>query len=210
MNAVVVFSLILAFLFLVKRLSFSRIEKQFGYYIALGGLFEVLARISSEFFQLKNNLPGLHLYTLLEFLLLGLFFGLTFKSKGVNFPLKKILIAGGLLIIFNSIFIESIFVYNSNSKTGVNIFYLASCFYYYYLSLNISNGQTDEKGRPERFFVASILIKTSPSIFYYLFSNYIMTLDKDIAISLSYLHIFGNLLALLFVLLGFIKILQRN
>ena len=52
---------------------FQNVDKIFGYSILLTGLFEIIAKVTL-LFDVKNNLPGLHLYTLLDFVVISWFF----------------------------------------------------------------------------------------------------------------------------------------
>lgn len=114
-----------------------------------------------------NNLPLLHLYTLVEFVLFTLLYKRMelFKSW-INSTFWIYLISISILIILNSIFIQSIFAYNSYAKALVQVLLIVYAVGYMFKlkepgvesgALNLMN--------------AAILLFYSGSLFVFMFGN---------------------------------------
>lgn len=117
--------------------------------------------------QGTNNLPLLHLYTLVEFVLFTLLYKRQelFKSW-INSTFWIYLISISVLIILNSIFLQSIFTYNSYAKALVQVLLIVYAVGYMFKlkepgvespSLNLMN--------------AAILLFYSGTLFVFMFGN---------------------------------------
>ncbi len=82
-----------------------------------------------------NNLFVLHIYTLGAFFFGGLFFNKLFRLLKWNYLKGWYIIIGGLLILFNSIFIQDITTYNSYSKTSSQLIIIVLCIIAYVLMM---------------------------------------------------------------------------
>lgn len=121
-----------------------------------------------------NNLPLLHLYTLGEFVIYSLMYLSFFKLDNKNKRLAGLLtFLVSILIILNSVFVQSIWGFNSYAKTLVQcviIIYSLSYFFLNYMN-KIKNGII----RKVRLFInATILIYYSGSLFVFMFSDYFL------------------------------------
>ncbi len=88
-------------------------------------LIELSAKTISSFGY--PNIPLLHLYTLFEFILISLFYYHTFEFRQLrkkHFYIFIIIVSG--LIVANSVFIQSIYEFNTNAKIVVS---MIICFY---------------------------------------------------------------------------------
>lgn len=114
-----------------------------------------------------NNLPLLHLYTLVEFVLFTLLYKRLelFKSWSIS-AFWTYLISISVLIILNSIFLQSIYTYNSYAKALVQVLLIVYAVGYMFKlkepgvesgSLNLMN--------------AAILLFYSGSLFVFMFGN---------------------------------------
>jgi hypothetical protein len=80
-----------------------------------------------------NNLPLLHLYTLSEFILFSYFYKSIIRKPSIFQSIYWHFVVGGsLLIVLNSIFLQSIFDFNSFAKTFVQITIIAYAVVYFY------------------------------------------------------------------------------
>ncbi len=75
------------------------------YYMLMCSIFNIIAKATTG----SNNLPGLHLYTVLEFLILAWFFSIGEKSKAVYFIL---MIGFTALAVWYGFFYSTIYLYN--------------------------------------------------------------------------------------------------
>lgn len=129
--------------------------------------------ISSKilFNQGINNLPLLHLYTLAEFLCLAYFFSTLITTP--NLRTKNFLyfcIGIAVLIIANSIFLQSIYSFNSYAKTLVqSLIILFVILYFYNLSGEVDNN--DPYQQALRLINSALIVYYSGSLFIFMFSN---------------------------------------
>lgn len=139
-----------------------------------------------------NNLPLLHLYTLLEFILLSLFYySLYYRAKFKYF--RYYIIFGGVFILFNSLFIQPLESFNSIAKTFTQLSYILLAIGYMF-SL--------AKGGVKKYDLinSAILIYYSASLFIFMFSNVMLSLEDATAYNL-YLWAANVFLDILFQLM---------
>lgn len=185
-------------------------------YIFLLTLIEIAAKVVVFYFK-ENNLPLLHLLTLGELILLSLFYRKiiakpNFKSKGFLYFIAFI----SILIICNSIFLQSIFIYNSYAKSLVQGIIIAyAILYFYNLTVHIEpqsyykNNILDidlnsQNQKSLRLINSSILLYYSGSLFIFMFGNHYKQ-NQDIYLMF---WVFNAALALLFYILLFFSIWQ--
>lgn len=204
-NGTIICSLILALIVIFYYTKMEEGEQLFANYLIFSAIFEIIAFVTAmpsvySFLlenNFKNNLPGLHVFTLGQFLLLGLYFRHIFLSYQTRIPII-LLIIGGLCILTNSIFIQSIWEYNSYTKTFVEFMIIFASLFYFYKVLNQGDSQISQKAI--HFFVMSIFINAALSSLYYLFSNELMKMDKGL---LDNVQSFKNIIQILTQLLVF-------
>lgn len=207
-NVVVSTSFILAGLFIFYNKLFNRQEKIFGYFLVLNVVFEIIAWASPYIFIEQNNLPGLHLYTLLEFILITLFAASNFE-KLQGLPANIILIAGSLLIIANSIWIQDIYIFNSISITAVKIFTSVISILFFFKVLS-SKKYSIVETRPSVYFFTAIFLNACTSMIWYMYSNKFILLDKIMGRQLSILKHSVAIISSLIILTGIIYIIKRK
>lgn len=153
--------------------SFKREFRFLRYYLLWGLLIQAAAKVL--YVQSMNNLPLLHLYTLVEFILLSLFYGdmlqLDRKSKR---NLQYFMLVISLLIILNSIFLQPLTRFNSNVKTLTQILYIGYAVYYFFRAQS-----SEEHAFPLIFnlFNSGILVYYAASLFIFMFSNVFLDLQ---------------------------------
>lgn len=122
-----------------------------------------------------NNLPLLHLYTLLGFILISLIYqkmGLLGNWPNKYFVLFLASISG--LLVLNSIFLESIYTYNSYAKTLVQLFLIGYAVSYMF-QLKESSPDTGALN----LMNYAILIAYSGSLFIFMFGNVLLADEFD-------------------------------
>lgn len=138
--------------------------KMLGLYLGWNLFIEVITFIPVRG---TNNLPLLHLYTLVEFVLFTLLYKRLelFKSWSIS-AFWTYLISISVLIILNSIFLQSIYTYNSYAKALVQVLLIVYAVGYMFKlkepgvesgSLNLMN--------------AAVLLFYSGSLFVFMFGN---------------------------------------
>ncbi|MFT6320486.1 MAG: hypothetical protein ACJAT4_001411 [Granulosicoccus sp.] len=172
---VLIFSIILC-LIRIKRVKF--LFKILLAFLILNLLTELVA---DYFWRRKmNNLPLLHLYTLFEFVLLSWFYKIVLReNKWIQKYFWSFIFFISVLVISNSIFLQSIYGFNSNAKTLVQLILISYAVIYIY-SYSLKLEEVNENTKAIRLINAAILIYHSSSLFIFLFSN--MFLINDIKI----------------------------
>lgn len=143
-----------------------------------------------------NNLPLLHLHTLIEF---GLFTWL-FESMGVfrNWSRQQFyLYVGGIsiLILSNSLFVQSIYSYNTFSRTFVLCILIA-----YAVAYILQLQSNRKKRRAHDVMNGAILLFYSGSLFVFMFGNILM--NNEYAASFWLFNLVLNILFQVLILLS--------
>ena len=199
-NLIIGMSILFAGISVIYRKKFNRQEKAFSYFLILGAIFEVLVSIITSELKLTNNLPGLHLYTLLEFVFICMFATVSIKRFS-GLPAKIIIIIGCSFIIGNSIWIQSIYTYNSISLTAVKIFTIVISILFFYNVLSTRRYSISET-RPTVYFFTAIFLNACTSIIWYMYSNELLLLELVKWKQLTLLKNVSALAASIIILLG--------
>jgi len=198
-------SVILAIVVYFLRHKCNKQEEVFLYYIYANGFFELLAWVCSGY----NNLPGLHLYTLVHFVVLLTFFARCLEKMKVNLPLKPILILGMILLISNSLFVQSLYSYNSYGKSLVELSVISLSVYLFVLFIKDSTHDR-ESMRPSVSFVSAIFLNSSVSFILYLYSNDILQMDTSLSYNIWYLKLAINYISMMMIMLGLSQIVMKR
>lgn len=182
--------------------------KRICYLIWFNFAIEIGARVLAELSG--NNLPLLHIYTLGEFLLLSYFYmGLLSAPKFLAQNFKWVTIAIAILIISNTLFLQSIYGFNTYAKTAVQfIFILYAILYFFDLSEQDTLGVTEKKYL--RLINSAILIYYSGSLFIFMFSNYFLQNNLNLPSGLWAFNAILNLVFLALVSISLWQIIYRK
>lgn len=204
---IVLFSSCVILLYSFRRL--PQAFKVFTFYLLLELIIEVSAHILAA--NKIRNLPLLHILTLGEFVLLSLFFRILLKE--VAFFQKyfnHFFITGIVFIIANSLFFENIFIYNSISKSGVQIAIISYAVIYFYQLTNHVNLQ-DQLHKSLRLINAAIIIYYSASLFVFLFGQIINAKgSKFFHLGIPIFHTSIYLIFQIIILIAIIKYVFRR
>lgn len=158
---------VLFFLFKYKKLDVP--FRRLFYFLAFNLTIEILALV----FQYAgiNNLPLLHLYTLLEFILFSFFFKSIFVEKSFfHRVFWYLIVVVSVLIICNSIFVQPIFEFNTLAKSGVQIILICYAIVYFY-NLVEPRRLSTARFKSIRLVNSAIIIYYSGSLFIFMFSR---------------------------------------
>ncbi len=140
------------------------------YYLIWNLSIEISVLIAGKL-EYSNNLPLLHLYTLGEFLLFSYFFK-SLLNKPIFF--KKyfwhFMSIGSLFIVCNSIWLQSIYIFNSYAKTFVQLTIIGYAILYFY-NLIENQAFTPTISKSLRLINSAILVYYSGSLFIFMCSN---------------------------------------
>jgi len=177
------------------------------YFLIFNILTEIVAR--SLAYSDINNLPLLHLYTLGEFILLLWFFkSLIIKPAFFQSKFNYLLIGGAILIILNSLFIQSIYAFNPLAKTFVQLVIISlAVLYFYHLNENQSLPPIIEKSL--RLINSAILIYYSGSLFIFMCSQIFID-NSDLYKTFWAFNAVLNFIFQLLILWGIWKVIFRK
>jgi len=181
-------------IFLIK-ISRKKAELKWFTITLIGALFiEIFARIVA--YRIGNNLPLLHLHTLLEFIFISLFYReILFKKYAINRYFPYFIGLVSIVIVANSIFLQPLTGYNSNAKG------LSQCLIIIYSILYFFNRISVEVSRTHLILNqinASILLYYAGSLFIFGFASFLSENSPQMN---TYFWRFNALLYLIFQLL---------
>ena len=158
-------------LFFWKVNKFPKSIRILGIYLSINLATELLAKYIAYFFENPNNLPLLHIYTLLEFITWPLFYRQLFVHKN-HFVKNHLYFIGfvSVLILSNSIFLEPLSGFNSNAKALVQIILIGYAIYYFFETF----GKIDlTKPLPRALSLINfaVILYYSGSLFIFMFSK---------------------------------------
>lgn len=182
--------------------------RYFSFFIFLNLITEIVAKIFQYYGE--NNLPLLHLYTFGEFVLISLFYFYLFKRKNIARRFLLLLIpVVSILIILNSIYLQSIFGFNSYAKTMVQLIIISYSLYYFFKQpANILEEQINN--RPLLLINTAILIYYSGSLFVFMFSDFLYKYGEGLPKGFWMFNIILNLIFQLLILVALWMVLKNK
>lgn len=156
-------------------------------------------------FRHINNLPLLHVYTILEFLFLGVFF---YQFTGIP-KIRKLMLGSILLFplygVINFTFIQDLHVFNSYTRPVEAILLIVFSLVYLYIK-TLDDHNLTWHTQPETWIVIGILIYFSSSLVQFSFSNVVSSLvSRDIKFFIWGIHATLVLIMYLLFAVGFAK-----
>lgn len=161
---------------LIGLINFKNLQasgKYILYYLVASGLINLSAIILVAY-RMKN-LPLLHLYTIVEAVLLLSYYQTIFTNRLIKKSLQYIIIIFPLLCIINFTFIQSIFTFNTYTRPLEAILITFFCLLYLYKSgftENWINKQTS-------WFNMGILLYFPVVCIIFILSNYMVFVSKN-------------------------------
>lgn len=165
------FSYVVLLINILMCSSFLKKTNSFFKWLDLFLILGFIIQICMMFFYLKssNNLPFVHIYALLEFILLSLFYK-EILTKYILFQKNQIyfIIGISILIVLNTIFLQPLNTFNSNIKSLTQIIYIGYAIAYFFQA-------PFEKNNPLHQFLnlinSAILLYYAGSLFIFMFSS---------------------------------------
>lgn len=138
------------------------------YYLLLDGLVNLLAVGFAE--TGINNLPLLHVFTILEFLMLSVFYIGVLKEKLIRTIIKVLMVLFPIICILNFTFFQSIFRFNTYTRPLEVLLIMAYSLAYF---AQINEAESDRKwsSNPLNYVNTGVLLYFSGALFVYSFSN---------------------------------------
>ncbi|WP_298732848.1 hypothetical protein [uncultured Chitinophaga sp.] len=133
-------------------------------YLCMALMINAIATIYSH----HNNLPLLHIYTMLEFILLARYYALVFSGRRIVPYLVAAAIIFPVFCIVNFLFIQRIYTYNSYTRPVEAIFLVLCSLLYFATPLK---GEEQWADVPDNWVNAGILLYFSGALAQFSFSN---------------------------------------
>ncbi len=191
----------LLFLFRFRKLPID--IKIIGLFLVISLIAEITSRDLAA--SGTNNLYLLHIYTFFEFLTWSLFYKYQFRTKEkVQKFYWPFIVIIALLIILNSLFLEPITGFNSNTKTLVQIIIIGYAVYYFFINFGVTDFSKTENQSVLWINFASMLYY-SGSLFIFMFMKTLYSSDVDAEIIDSF-WLINVILSVIFQLLILISI----
>lgn len=153
---------------------FSAVEKLILLYLFVSGICNATVSILAN--TSTNNLPLLHVYTVVEYCLAALFFIKLFQSPRI---IKGIYFFSALFIFFavlNTLFIQHLYSFNTYARSVEAILIISYCFIYFMQQLKTDQQPGTVKGI---WFVSGWFLYFSSSLTIFILSNISLTLSKQ-------------------------------
>ncbi len=155
-----------------KKWALSSPIKLLGLFVLLSILTELTSSLLSYYGY--NNLWLLHLYTLLEFLLLSFIYRSLLFEKGSRRDNFTLLLLGiSLLVICNSLFLQPINTFNTYAKITTNLCLIFLAIQFLFVAY-LGETKLSSIKKTWKVVNAGVLLYFSGSLFVFMFSQYLL------------------------------------
>lgn len=187
---------------LISLVLFRRFDKGLkilGIHVFIACTVELVSYILMQ--QKRNNLPLLHVYTLTEFILLYLFYENFIGNRYNTWWLRSIALCFVLLSLINSLFIQSVYTFNSYAR-GLEalLLLLLALLCFYKISVWGRTGYN-----PVIWINTGILLYFSGAFTLFILSNYILPMGYTLNVQIWAVHSFLSILLYTFISIGLWK-----
>lgn len=138
------------------------------YYLLLDGLVNILTAVLADI--RINNLPLLHIFTILEFLLLSFFYIKILKEGLIRKIIRFLIVVFPLICIINLIFFQSIFRFNTYTRP-LEVLMIMAYSLAYFAQINEADNEKSWSSNPLNWINTGVLLYFSGALFVYSFSN---------------------------------------
>lgn len=174
--------------------------KTLSYYLYFSLTIEILVKLFNEY--IDNNLPALHVFTLIEFLLISMVYFYSINSNVIKRLVLTITLLVSVFIVINSIYIQNIFSFNTNARAIENVVFIIYPLAFFYSILKELKILKLEK-EPMFWINIAILLYFSCNLFIFIFSNYIIdSLSHVNNLWIWFVHGFFNMLMYILFAIG--------
>ncbi|TYP77024.1 hypothetical protein [Aquimarina intermedia] len=158
----------------------------------------IVESISNILWRKKiNNLPVYHLYTIIEFLLIIRIYWSTLSQLVSKKLLVGISVIFVVLAVLNTIFFQSIYVFNSNITTLLSILVILFSLSFFYITLKDVEYTALEKN-PMFWINSGFLIYFSSNLILFFINNYLFEKSTEASFLIWGLHAIVNIVLIMF------------
>lgn len=166
------------------------------WYLVCSGTINAAAAILA--FHSVNNLPLLHIYTIVEFLFLSVFLSRMLKNPTTIRLLKAAQFIFPVFCVFNFLFLENVFIFNSYARVPEALIIILLCISY----LNEwydATADTRNLYSPEIWITVGLLLYFSTALVLFAFLNYISHIPDHATIMVIW-NIHATLVLMMYML----------
>jgi hypothetical protein len=135
-----------------------------------------------------NNLPVLHVYTILEFNVLMWFYLVVFNDVLAKKIILCICVLFTLFAIIDSTLLENVFIFNTLGRSIEAFLIISMSLVYFIYSLSTENLNAAINSRQIKYINIGIFIYFTGSIVLFTFNNYIIALAKTLVLNIWSIH----------------------
>ena len=196
--------------FLVSVVRYNRLSralKIIAWYLMLS----VVTQVVSLFLWKKsiNNLPVLHVFTVLEFFLLFAYYSFQSKPLLTRFWFYLILVLFLLFALLDAFVLENLQSFNIYTRSLEAFIFIGCSVHWFIRSLTIESKVIFPEQNALKYMNAGFFIYFSGSLILFAFSNYINHLGRPLLMNIWTLHTLLLIVLYLFIFTGFCKINRK-
>lgn len=158
----------------IKFRKFSASAKMGYWYIIASAVLSSVATVIGRYFH-QNNLPLSHLFAVIELGIIVLFYKMLFITNTSNRLYYGIIIAFTILCIVNAVFFQSIYTYNSYTKSIEALICILFAMKYFASIASVNNSSKKVLTSPDFYFNVAFFQYFSGAFMLFVFSNFIIT-----------------------------------
>lgn len=141
-----------------------------GSFVGLAVLGEIVGYITVSVMRVKNNVPIVHLYTLLEFNVIALFYLVYFRGFYGRLLVPGMMLIFTVLVVLNSVFLQPLFSYNTYARSLEGVLVIAlSLLGYYKLLAELPTKRLDQS--PIFWINTGLLLYFAGNLFFFILGN---------------------------------------
>lgn len=195
-------SIIITLIILAQFSKLSKVLQVFSVFFIVSTCTELLSYVLAM--NGINNVVFSHIYTLVGFWFMTIFFQQCALKYNRRFNATLILTIGSIIIICNSLFIQPYNTFNSYSAPLVSLFVLLGCFYV--LNVFLDQHESQEL-KILKIIVICQLLTFGITLIVLLFSNEMLHIDNDKQIIIWLLRSIINMLSNFIILGTFVNLI---
>jgi hypothetical protein len=183
----------------IRFRSLSTETKILCFYIYFSATIEIAANVFISFHI--PNLALLHLFTIVEFIFISCLYKKALEGLIPNKIFTVFIVVLSLFLVCNSIFIQPLSGFNTIARTVSNVIIIVYSILFFYKTFKELKIFHLEK-EPMFWINSGILFYFSCNLFFFIFSNYILTLSTSVNLKVWFVHAVFNFLIYIFFSIG--------
>lgn len=152
-----------------------------------------------------NNLPLLHVFTVLEFILLFAYYSFQSKPLLTRFWFYLILVLFLVFAVLDAFVLENLQSFNIYTRSLEAFIFIGCSVHWFIRSLTIESKAISREQNALKYMNAGFFIYFSGSLILFAFSNYITHLGRPLLMNIWTLHTLLLIVLYLFIFTGFCK-----